>query len=90
MSDTSLEYIRNIYGVPAFKGSRIRYSGDGLRWDGTIIGGRGPYIRVHFEGKKYSGILHPTWEVEYLDGAAHSAGAILQRVDDPPPPEPQS
>ena len=65
MSDT-LEYIRNAYKVPANVGQRITFHGK----PGTIVGGRGAHLLVHLDGESVNSILHPTWEVEYLDQEA--------------------
>ena len=35
--------------------------------DGVIIGSRGKYLRVRFEGETRIETLHPTWMVEYLE-----------------------
>lgn len=65
MCDLALEYIRTHYGVPAHRGARIRYTG-GPTMEGTILSGRGPHLRVQFDGRKYKSTVHPTWEIEYL------------------------
>lgn len=63
----SLDYIRSYYCVPAIEGGRIRFTWD--RWttarDATIVAARGQYLSVRFDDGE-TGILHPTWEVEYL------------------------
>jgi hypothetical protein len=60
----SLEYIRRIYGIPARRGQRIRYRSDRI---GTIVSGRGQYLRVRFDDDpKQVSTLHPTWEIEFL------------------------
>lgn len=63
-----LQYIRDSYGVPAYRGRRVRYTGRGKErpMDGTILCASGPYLSVRFDGQKESSRLHPTWEVEYL------------------------
>lgn len=64
----SLDYIRDHYAVPAKRGGRIRFTGSSPAQDGRILGAKGQYLSVRFDdGSK--GILHPTWEVEYLDTA---------------------
>lgn len=65
-----MESIRRYYGVPAKRGTRIAYRGEGRRWIGTIVAARGHYLRVRLDncfGQIMT--LHPTWEVEYLGGA---------------------
>jgi len=43
-----MEYIRRSYGVPAYRGGRIKYMGK----IGTIISSRYGFIRVRFDGQK--------------------------------------
>lgn len=60
----SLEYVRRTYGVRADKGRRVTiYNGK----DGTIVGGRGHYLRVLVDGDERPITLHPTWRVTYHD-----------------------
>lgn len=61
-----LEYIRDYYKVPSHHNTHIRYTGGGSPRTGVIIGARGPYLRVRFSDGEVA-ILHPTWEVEYLE-----------------------
>ena len=61
--EMSMEYIRNAYRVPAFRGGRIRFE---HRETGTIVSARHGKLRVRFDGRKRIALLHPTWEVEYL------------------------
>lgn len=58
----SLAYIRERYGVPAKRFALIRFEGR----VGTIVGARGPHLRVRFGGESRAKSLHPTWNVEYL------------------------
>lgn len=69
----SLKCIRDYYGVPAKRGGRIRYTGDGGDFDpqdGTITSASGPHLMVRFDidgpNTRIRHKLHPTWEVEYL------------------------
>lgn len=65
----SLEYIRKTYKVPAHRGGRIAFTP--MRGEpeqiGKITGSKGSYLRVMFESSKFSKLLHPTWEVRYLE-----------------------
>jgi hypothetical protein len=70
---SELNYIRETYGVPAYRGRRIRFT-HGEPREGVILSGSGPYIRVRFDGEKISKRLHPTWEVEYLPTAKGESG----------------
>ena len=67
----SMDYIRNTYGVPAKRGMRVRYTDQaGTVWNGRITGARNQYLRVliddRVEGYQGRLLLHPTWQVEYL------------------------
>jgi hypothetical protein len=64
-----MEYVRRAYGVPAKRGVRIVYDGDGgIAKTGTIMSASGSYLRVYFEGEPRlrRHTLHPTWHVKYL------------------------
>lgn len=69
----SLEYIRKSYGVPAWRGGRVEYTGDGAPKFGTISGARGSYLRISFDSGKRLGLYHPTWEIRYLDAPSSNA-----------------
>lgn len=66
MSTGGLAYIRRIYGVPAWRGHRVTYIPDGSPpMHGTIIGSRGPHLRVRIDGEGFTVTLHPTWRIVY-------------------------
>jgi hypothetical protein len=64
----SLQWIRDNYGVPAKRGGQIIFE-----WPpeahrpGTIVGSTGPHLKVRLVGDKHTSVLHPTWNVTYLD-----------------------
>jgi hypothetical protein len=72
----SMKRIREYYNVPAKRGARVEYGGDDLAKfirgfmyapkKGTVVGSRGDYIRVRFDGSSAIETLHPTWKVRYL------------------------
>jgi hypothetical protein len=63
----SMQYIRDFYGVPAKRGSRVRYSGSETGPSvGKIVGARQQYLPVKFGHVPRPLILHPTWKIEYL------------------------
>ncbi len=67
-----LAYIRKVYGVPAYRGQRVRYDkGGGETMDGTITAAQGMSIVVSFGGVKVA--LHPTRDLHYLGKVALSA-----------------
>lgn len=65
----SMEAVRRAYGVPAKRGTRIRFDGGATPQLGTITSAAGACLRVHFDGESRlrRHFLHPTWKVTYLD-----------------------
>ena len=63
----SLSYIRKTYGVPAFRGQPVRYTGGSAPQEGKITSSAGAYIRIRMDGEdRFTKSYHPTWEIEYL------------------------
>lgn len=62
----SLAYVRRHYGVPAFRGAPIVYTGGDTPRAGVIVGA-GSTLRVRWDDDPHgrAAILHPTWEVQY-------------------------
>ncbi|HEU6452881.1 MAG TPA: hypothetical protein VFT57_15800 [Gemmatimonadaceae bacterium] len=58
---TSFDYVRRTYRVPAARGVRVTVDGK----PGRITRGQGHYIRIRFDGERYSRPCHPTWRVDY-------------------------
>ena len=66
----SLEYIRNTYKVPAYRGVRVRYTDEkGRSYEGVITSSNGQYLRIRRDGESrtYPAYFHPTWNIEYVD-----------------------
>ena len=68
----SLSYIRETYRVPAYKGQRLVFTNsEGAKFYGTIKTARDQYLIVLMDERKGMRkghmILHPTWNIEYLD-----------------------
>jgi hypothetical protein len=69
----SMKYIREHYGVPAFRGRIVVYHHDTLgdvRM--VIVGSKGQYLRLRPEDPRLTPIIgrrnyHPTWNVTYLE-----------------------
>lgn len=58
-----LSYVREMYDVPAFVGTRVRtYSGQ----EGEIVGGDHQYVLVTLDDHEGPSRYHPTWRMEYL------------------------
>ncbi len=64
----SMASIRAAYGVPAKRGGRVRYVGDGRSQEGAIVSSDGQYLYLRFDGtRRTRGPFHPTWRLEYLE-----------------------
>ncbi|SNR99859.1 hypothetical protein SAMN04488503_2262 [Humidesulfovibrio mexicanus] len=62
----SLEYIRNTYGVPAYKDVRVRYTGSDGPQEGIIVGALNGYVEIKLDGQLQARPYHPTYGLEYL------------------------
>lgn len=69
----SMPRIRERYGVPAKRGGRVIYSGEGLPRTGTIVGStRGnDHLRIRLDGDNLVHSFHPTWELKYMKESAN-------------------
>lgn len=67
----TMALVRKLYCVPAKRGMRVRYTGEGKDKPelGTITGACGAHLRMRLDHHKISHIFHPTWELEYLPEA---------------------
>jgi len=69
----SFEYIRKTYKVPAKRGGRVEYTGEGKEPElGTITSANGAHLNIRLDGKKHTMPFHPTWKLRYLDGGDHA------------------
>lgn len=66
----SIAWIRKSYGVPAYRGGRVEYTGEERSELGTITGTCGGHLRIRLDGVRHSMPFHPTWELRYLPRAA--------------------
>ena len=66
----SIAWVRKHYNVPAQRGMRVRYTGEGSDKPelGTITGAKSGHLLIRLDGVKHSMPFHPTWELEYLEG----------------------
>lgn len=71
----SLEWVRKNYNVPARRGGRVEYTGEGKREFGTICGASGAHLSIRLDGVKHTLPFHPTWKLRYLDTDASSPQA---------------
>lgn len=64
----SMARLRRYYSVPAKRGMRVRYTGEGQDNPllGTITSARGFHLRIRLDGIKTPCIFRPTWELEYI------------------------
>lgn len=64
----SIQWVRKSYGVPAKRGGRVEYTGEGKDKPefGTIVGARGGHLRIRLDGVSHAMPFHPTWRLRYL------------------------
>ncbi|TDB26820.1 hypothetical protein ATCM_03690 [Stenotrophomonas sp. ATCM1_4] len=63
-----MEWVRKNYGVPAKRGGRVEYTGDGRPEPGTIISATpSGHLKVELDSRPRAVRLHPTWKLRYLD-----------------------
>lgn len=62
----SMDYIRKTYKVPAARGRRVIYSGEGRPIEGVITGSSSAYLRIQLADRATSSLFHPTWKLEYM------------------------
>ena len=64
---------RKWYGVPAKRGGRVVYTGNGKQELGTIRSAKDCRLNIQLDGMKHAMPFHPTWELEYLPWTAKEA-----------------
>ena len=64
--EMSMEWVRKNYGVPAKRGGRIEYTGDGKKEPGAIRAASGAYLMIQLDGAKHTLPFHPTWKLRYV------------------------
>jgi len=70
----SLKSIRAYYGVPAYRGRHVTYTGGKTPKIGRIVGASGHYLKLAFycpyAGKEIvEAPFHPTWQICYTPDA---------------------
>lgn len=66
----SLQYIREMYQVPARRGERVTViTSKGQRLPGTITGSSNAYVRIRLDGEKRGRLYHPTQGIVYHKSA---------------------
>ena len=73
----SMKYIRKIYAVPAKRGGRVEYTGEGRPELGTITSANGAHLNVRLDGVKHIMPFHPTWKMRYLPANVELRGVPL-------------
>ena len=62
----TMQSIRDNYGVPAKRGGRVEFTGNGMSVMGTLTGSKGALLRIRLDVNRHSSLFHPTWELRYL------------------------
>ena len=70
-----MEWVRRNYGVPAKRGGRVEYTGDGRPKLGTIRSASGGHLAIQLDGILHTMPFHPTWELRYLDSPQEPSDA---------------
>lgn len=70
----TMEWVRKNYKVPAKRGGRVEYTGDGKPELGTITSANNGRINIRLDRFKHAMPFHPTWKLRYLDGESHDHG----------------
>ena len=65
------EYINRAYRLSMGRGTRVRYTPDGVASKasgrlGTVTGAEGAYLRIRMDGDSFSLLYHPKWELEVI------------------------
>lgn len=65
---SGMALVRRIYKVPAYRGRRVAFTGNGpVPVGGRIISSDGQYLWIRTDAGERFGPLHPTWEMHYGD-----------------------
>lgn len=64
----TIAWVRKYYKVPAKRGGRVEYTGEGTPERGTITSASGGQLYIKLDGKPHSLPFHPTWKLRYLEG----------------------
>jgi hypothetical protein len=65
--DGDMASLRRYYGVPAYRGREIVFTGLRQPVAGRIISARDHRLYIRTNDWRRFGPLHPTWEMEYVD-----------------------
>lgn len=65
-----MEWVRKNYGVPAKRGGRVEYTGNGNSRPelGTIVSATtSGHLMIELDSQSRAMKFHPTWKLRYLD-----------------------
>ena len=69
-----MAWVRKHYGVPAKRGMRVLYTGNGAPEYGTIRSvACGGHLNIQLDGIRHTMPFHPTWELSYQPVEAKQA-----------------
>lgn len=66
VSDMTMKYVRDRYGVPVRRGGRVIYTGEKHPLFGTIRSASGGRVNIELDHIRGAMPFHPTWELQYL------------------------
>lgn len=61
-----MDWVRKAYDVPAKRGMRVKYTGEGRDELGTIKSASNGRLNIQLDGVKHTMPFHPRWKLEYL------------------------
>lgn len=61
-----MAWVRNAYDVPAKRGMRVKYTGEGRDELGTIRSASNGRLNIQLDSVKHTMPFHPTWKLEYI------------------------
>jgi hypothetical protein len=62
----NMDWVRRAYDVPAKRGMRVKYTGEGRDELGTIRSASNGRLNIQLDGVKHTMPFHPLWKLEYL------------------------
>lgn len=68
-----MESVRRCYGVPAYRGRYVVFSGFKHPVEAKIISSTGSYLYLRDVNGRRIGPCHPTWGMDYGDGRDYGA-----------------
>jgi len=72
-AQTRMASVRRFYGVPAYRGREVVFSGLRFPIRATIVSSTGSHLYLRDSNGRRIGPCHPTWAMDYGDGRDYGA-----------------